>query len=78
VLIMGAGPIGLVTLLAARAFGASEIAITDLDHGRLALAAAVAPGVVTVDARGKGVSRVDLGCRRLIMQWWLVECGKRP
>lgn len=55
VLVTGAGPIGLVTLLAARAFGASEIAITDLDEGRLALAAAVAPGVVTINAQDKGV-----------------------
>lgn len=41
--------------MAARAFGASEVAITDLDAGRLALAAALAPGVVTVEAKGKGV-----------------------
>lgn len=55
-LVTGAGPIGLVTLLAARGFGASDIAITDLDPRRLALAAEVAPGVVTIDAKGKGVS----------------------
>lgn len=55
VLICGAGPIGLAALLAARAFGAAEVAITDLDAGRLALAAAVAPGVVPINAKGKTV-----------------------
>ncbi|KAE8665508.1 L-idonate 5-dehydrogenase-like [Hibiscus syriacus] len=32
VLIMGAGPMGLVTLLAARAFGAPRIVIVDVDE----------------------------------------------
>lgn len=35
VLVMGAGPIGLVTLLAARAFGAPKIVIVDVDDYRL-------------------------------------------
>ena len=38
VLIMGAGPIGLVSLLAARAFGAPRVAIVDVDEHRLAVA----------------------------------------
>lgn len=38
VLILGAGPIGLVTLLVAKAAGASHIAITDLDDDRLQMA----------------------------------------
>ncbi|KAL5744503.1 hypothetical protein ACOSQ2_027619 [Xanthoceras sorbifolium] len=38
VLIMGSGPIGLVTLLAARAFGAPKIAIADVDVQRLSIA----------------------------------------
>lgn len=38
VLVMGAGPIGLVTLLAARAFGASRIVIADVDDHRLSVA----------------------------------------
>ncbi|XP_066910749.1 sorbitol dehydrogenase-like [Clytia hemisphaerica] len=38
ILICGAGPIGLVTLLAAKSSGASEVAITDLDEGRLSMA----------------------------------------
>ncbi|TXG70836.1 hypothetical protein EZV62_005771 [Acer yangbiense] len=38
VLILGAGPIGLVTMLAARAFGAPRIVITDVDDYRLSVA----------------------------------------
>ncbi|KAF5732321.1 hypothetical protein HS088_TW18G01015 [Tripterygium wilfordii] len=38
VLIMGAGPIGLVTLLAARAFGAARVVIVDVDDVRLSIA----------------------------------------
>jgi L-iditol 2-dehydrogenase len=38
VLIIGAGPIGLVTLQAARAAGAGSITVLDLDPGRLAMA----------------------------------------
>lgn len=38
VLVMGAGPIGLVTLLAARAFGAPRIVIVDVDNYRLSVA----------------------------------------
>lgn len=38
VLVMGAGPIGLVTLLAARAFGAPKIVIVDVDDYRLSVA----------------------------------------
>ena len=35
---MGAGPIGLVTMLAARAFGVSKIVVADVDEIRLAIA----------------------------------------
>lgn len=38
VLVMGAGPIGLVTMLAARAFGAPRIVIVDVDDQRLSVA----------------------------------------
>lgn len=38
VLIMGAGPIGLVSMLTARAFGAPRIIITDVDSQRLSVA----------------------------------------
>ncbi|KAK3039233.1 hypothetical protein RJ639_027937 [Escallonia herrerae] len=38
ILIMGAGPIGLVTMLATRAFGSPKIVITDVDAQRLSFA----------------------------------------
>jgi L-iditol 2-dehydrogenase len=47
VLIAGAGPIGLVTLLSVRAAGATPIVITDVDEGRLRFAADLVPGVHT-------------------------------
>jgi len=47
-LICGAGPIGLVSLLAARAAGAEPIVITDLFQSRLDFAKKLVPGVRTV------------------------------
>jgi hypothetical protein len=44
----GAGPIGLVTLLSARAAGAEPIVITDLFQSRLDFAKKMVPGVRTV------------------------------
>ncbi|GAA6026606.1 hypothetical protein JCM8202_000091, partial [Rhodotorula sphaerocarpa] len=44
----GAGPIGLVSLLAARAAGATPIVMTDIDAGRLAFARKLVPQVKTV------------------------------
>ena len=38
VLIVGAGPIGLVSMLAARAFGAPKIVMVDIDDCRLSFA----------------------------------------
>ncbi|KAJ7542812.1 hypothetical protein O6H91_09G013200 [Diphasiastrum complanatum] len=38
VLVMGAGPIGLVTMLSARSFGAPRVIITDVDEYRLSVA----------------------------------------
>jgi len=47
VLVTGAGPIGLVTLLCVRASGASPIVITDIDDGRLQFAKSLVPDVRT-------------------------------
>ena len=47
VLICGAGPIGLITLLCCRAAGACPIVITDIDEGRLAFAKELVPSVIT-------------------------------
>ncbi|CZT18800.1 probable L-arabinitol 4-dehydrogenase [Ramularia collo-cygni] len=46
--ICGAGPIGMVTLLAANAAGAAPIVITDLDENRLRVAKELVPRVRTV------------------------------
>jgi len=52
VLITGSGPIGLVAAQSARAFGASEIVVTDVNADRLAVAAEVgATAVVDVSSR---------------------------
>lgn len=47
-LICGSGPIGLVSLLSARAAGAEPIVITDLFQSRLDFAKSLVPGVRTV------------------------------
>ncbi|KAL4912833.1 chaperonin 10-like protein [Aspergillus aurantiobrunneus] len=46
-LITGAGPIGLITLLSARAAGATPLVITDIDEGRLKFARELVPEVRT-------------------------------
>lgn len=48
VVICGAGPIGIITLLAANAAGAAPIVITDLDENRLDMAKRLIPRVRTV------------------------------
>lgn len=60
--ICGAGPIGLVTLLAANAAGAEPIVITDLDEGRLAKAKEIVPRVRTIAVQ-RGETPVDVGKR---------------
>jgi L-iditol 2-dehydrogenase len=47
VLICGAGPIGLITLLCSAAAGASPIVITDISESRLAFAKELCPRVIT-------------------------------
>jgi L-iditol 2-dehydrogenase len=60
--ICGAGPIGLVSLLAANAAGAAPIAITDIDENRLQRAKELVPRVRTVQVRD-GEQAKDLGSR---------------
>ena len=55
-LICGAGPIGLITLLCARAAGAHPIIITDLDAARLESAKKFAPSVKTFQIRPGGTT----------------------
>ncbi|KAI1749679.1 GroES-like protein [Xylaria castorea] len=47
VLVCGAGPIGLITLLCCKAAGACPVVITDIDEGRLKFAKEVCPSVIT-------------------------------
>jgi L-iditol 2-dehydrogenase len=55
VLVTGAGPIGLVSVQAARAFGATEVVVSDVNPARLALAGEL--GATTlVDARESRVT----------------------
>jgi len=60
VLIAGAGPIGLCTLICARAAGAEPIVITDLAESRLEFAKKLVPGVRTVKIE-KGMTPKEAG-----------------
>lgn len=57
--VMGAGPIGLVTVLAAFAAGCAKVFVSDVDEGKLELAEGLAkvPGSIV----GVNVARQDLG-----------------
>lgn len=52
VLICGAGPIGLMTLLCCKAAGACPLVITDIDEGRLKFAKELCPSVITYKVEG--------------------------
>jgi L-iditol 2-dehydrogenase len=71
VLITGAGPIGLVTVQAARAFGATEIIVSDVNPARLDLARDLGATHV-VDARTASVT--DLPRPPQV----LLECSGHP
>ncbi|KAK0751500.1 chaperonin 10-like protein [Schizothecium vesticola] len=47
VLVCGAGPIGLITMLCCKAAGACPLVITDIDEGRLKFAKEICPEVIT-------------------------------
>jgi L-iditol 2-dehydrogenase len=70
VLVTGAGPIGLVCAQAARAYGASEVVVTDVNASRLALAEQL--GAVAVD-----VSRTPVG-EAGVEPDVLLECSGHP
>ena len=60
ILICGAGPIGLMTLLCCAAAGAEPIVITDIDQNRLNVAKEICPRVKTYKVQ-PGVSYEDAG-----------------
>lgn len=61
-LICGAGPIGLITLVCAAAAGAEPIVITDIDQNRLNFAKELCPRVRTVLVE-RGVSEEDAAAK---------------
>jgi L-iditol 2-dehydrogenase len=71
VLITGAGPIGLVSLQAALAFGATEVVVSDVNPVRLAVAKELGATTV-IDARETSVT--DLHRRPEV----LLECSGHP
>ncbi len=67
-LVMGVGPIGLVTALAALAAGCARVIVSDVDDGKLALAASLGP-IMPVN-----VARADLAAEVLrATEGWGVE-----
>ncbi|HEY3021066.1 MAG TPA: NAD(P)-dependent alcohol dehydrogenase [Solirubrobacteraceae bacterium] len=71
VLVTGAGPIGLLALQAARAFGATELTITDVNPQRLALAERTgATRVLKVDEAPLEAAGLEVDA--------LIECSGRP
>ncbi|CAJ0938825.1 unnamed protein product, partial [Mesorhabditis belari] len=56
-LILGSGPIGILTLLVSKAAGASAVVITDIDDGRLAMAKELGADY-TINVRGKSIQQV--------------------
>ena len=71
VLVCGAGPIGLVTLLCCAAAGCEPLVITDLDEGRLNLAKELVPRVrtykvpptLTPEQNGTEIVKLANGCQ---------------
>jgi (R,R)-butanediol dehydrogenase / meso-butanediol dehydrogenase / diacetyl reductase len=51
VLITGAGPIGQLTLLAARAAGAAQLFLSDINDARLEFAKSVLPDIITINPK---------------------------
>ncbi|KDN64785.1 putative sorbitol dehydrogenase [Colletotrichum sublineola] len=83
--VCGAGPIGLVTLAAARASGAHPLVITDIEPSRLAFAKTLVPSVVTYqvdpalgnEANGRAIRKLfgddEYGAPRTVLECTGVE-----
>ena len=61
--VIGAGPIGIMTALAALAAGAGQVIISDLSAEKLAIAGQY-PGIVPVDIRGVSLADARQGTHR--------------
>lgn len=55
VLVTGAGPIGILTLLAARAAGATQLFLSDINDTRLDLARGILPDIVAINPKRENV-----------------------
>lgn len=58
VLVTGAGPIGALTLLAARAAGAAQLFVSDINDARLDFARSLVPDLVTINPQSSKVGDV--------------------
>jgi (R,R)-butanediol dehydrogenase / meso-butanediol dehydrogenase / diacetyl reductase len=58
VLVTGAGPIGLLTLLSAKAAGAAQLFLSDVNQTRLEIAKGILPEVVTINPKEQDVGEV--------------------
>jgi (R,R)-butanediol dehydrogenase / meso-butanediol dehydrogenase / diacetyl reductase len=58
VLVTGAGPIGVLTLLAARAAGAAQLFLSDINDTRLELARTILPDVIAINPTRESVGDV--------------------
>ncbi|SMX33311.1 NAD(P)-dependent alcohol dehydrogenase [Actibacterium lipolyticum] len=54
--VMGAGPIGLVTALSALAAGCARVYVTDLSEAKLEIAAGLSPAITPVDVRSQNIT----------------------
>ncbi|EPQ26074.1 uncharacterized protein PFL1_06282 [Pseudozyma flocculosa PF-1] len=75
VLITGAGPIGVVQLLCAKAAGATPIVITDVVADRLAFAKKLVPEVHTYQI---DTAKTPLECAQEIIALFTTACGFAP
>jgi D-xylulose reductase len=58
--VLGAGPIGLVTALSALSAGSARVIVADLAEEKLAIAAALDPAIQTVNVRSEDVAAVAM------------------
>ncbi|MCA1441386.1 2,3-butanediol dehydrogenase [Ensifer sp. IC4062] len=58
VLVTGAGPIGVLALLAARAAGAAQLFVSDINDARLEFAASILPDLVTINPQRRRLGEV--------------------
>jgi len=78
VLICGAGPIGLVNLLVARAMGASKILITDIDQHRLDVARSLGADLTLLVTRDQSAPLLAEKVGQLMQGQWpdkSIECS---